>query len=406
MVTDGVVRGECHESPTDTGDAASGWKGEVVDSMVEGALSWAPMQRRDLVSVAELRQAIDYLDDSIDGFDLPAFEERFERMGESPSPDAVVGRDVGGTIVAYGWNVVRRPAGQLPQVWLDGGVHPGWRHHKIGRRIVRWQLERAEEWLRTAVDTAGAASDPSAIRAAWVGTYVDEKVRSRSHVLTDAGLLPERWYQDLHATLCRGDLRAPEALIDTRRGPVVIAPYQAGHSEQVRRLHNEVFGRLAAGTTVAPASVRTENQDLPGALMTGESIDAQTWEASWERPAARPDWSWVALCEGQVVGYALNSECPPDPDGLREGWTDRLGVGFSWRGIGVGTALLRSSRHSFALAGMDQAGAGIDTIDPERTLRALHAAGYEEADTVALYSARLELDAAGLARWEAPGRLG
>ncbi len=358
-----------------------------MDSLVEGSLTWSALRRSDIAAVAELREAIDYLDDSIDPSNLPPFEERLGELGDEPSPDAVVGRDRGDTIVAYGWNVVRQPAEGLPQIWIDGGVHPGWRHRHIGSRILAWQTGRAEEWLRTrATDTPdGRAS------AAWVGTYVDTRVASCSHLLAGGGLLPERWYQDLHASLGHADLRPPRLVLDTRRGRVVLAPYQADRDEEVRLLHNGIFERLAGDVIAAGGPAGAEQE---------------TWEASWQRDSARPQWSWIALADDEIIGYALNSECPVDADGVREGWTDRLGVAFSWRGLGVGSALLRASRHSFATDGLEHAGVGIDTTDPEQTLRALHATGYVESDTVVLYSARLELDAAGVARWEAPGRLG
>ncbi len=106
------------------------------------------------------------------------------------------------------------------------------------------------------------------------------------------------------------------------------------------------------------------------------------------------------------MGYVLNSIDTGDPHGRRVGWTDRLGVGFSWRGLGIATALLRASHHSFAGAGLESAGVTVETDDPDRDLGAFRASGYRSVDVVALYSRMLRLDAEWSAHWEAPGRLG
>ncbi len=355
-----------------------------MDSLVEGVLNWSPLARTNLPDVVELREAIDYLDDVPDAIDLDHLERRFDEALGDPAADAVVGRDVGGTIVAYSWNVVRRPAGSVPQVWLDGGVHPGWRHQGIGSHMVAWQVARAEEWLREA-----RTREPG-LDTLWVGAYVDERVPARSQVMSEAGFAPEHWFLEMRASIGPDDRTDLPVVVATRHGPVRIEPFTDERSDETRLLHNEVL--------VGPRARSDGHSDAPAT--------PEQWQRFLRRPSSRPQWSWVAVSEGQVVGYVLSSIDTADPHAHRAGWTDRLGVGFSWRGLGIATALLRASHHSFAGAGLDTAGVSVETDDPDRDLGAFRASGYRSDGTVALYSRLLRLDADGSARWEAPGRLG
>ena len=355
-----------------------------MDSLVEGVLSWAPLARTDLAGVLELRAAIDYLDRVPPELDLEQLVHRYDQAIGQPSADAVVGRDLGGTIVAYGWNVVHRPPTGPPQIWIDGGVHPGWRHQGIGSHIVGWQLARCEEWLRQT-----RAAEPG-VDTVWVGAYVDEGVRARSQVLSEAGFAPEHWFHDLRAPVGTTDRDALPVGVDTPHGRVAIEPFTADLSEDTRLLHNEVI--------TGPRAHTDGHGEGP--------VTADEWGVFIHRPAARPQWSWVAVSDRHVVGYVLNSVYTADSHAPREGWTDRLGVAYSWRGQGVGSALLRASKHSFATAGLDSAGVAVDTDDPEHELGAFHVSGYRSVETIALYSRLLRLDAEWSAHWEAPGRLG
>lgn len=330
-----------------------------MDSLVEGTLEWAPLCEDDLVALAELRQAIEYLDDPVGRLGLEDLFEQFGEPGAEPATNAVVGRDKGGTIVAYGWNLVRGLETAEPRVWLDGGVHPAWRHKHIGTRIVEWQLDRAREWHAEVL-----AADPSAGDVLWMGAHVDVKNVARRRILDERGFTPYRWYFDMHCSLIddAGD-PAPEPPLPSL-GPVQLRPYHPSLGEAVRLAHNEAFA-----TT-------------PGAHRVGR----RAWEHSLARSAARPEWSWVATEGDVVVGYAMNSAYVADwePQGFSEGWTDRLGVRPAWRGRGIGPALLVASMHSFRQAGLQAAGLGVDTDRPDGAVRHFERIGYVRDDMVVL----------------------
>ncbi|HSN43148.1 MAG TPA: GNAT family N-acetyltransferase [Propionibacteriaceae bacterium] len=323
--------------------------------MVEASLSWSPLQWDDLPELAELRAAIEYLDDPVDRQSLSDLEEYFETPDAEATENAVVGRDKGGTIVAYAWN---HPEGEPvhDHIWIDGGVHPGWRHRHIGRHLLAWSIARAKEWHEELRELSNLP-----VPALTVVGYADEKLHAPARLFEQAGMRPEAWYFDMHRSFATHP--APEEL------PVVegysLRPFTLEASEATRVSHNAVFANRVGSRPVSRAA----------------------WDASLQRPTARPEWSWVVQDGDAVVAYAMNSyDSPPDSDdGSGEGWTDRLGVLAAHRSAGLGLALLEASVHSFARAGLTGAGLGVDTEDAERALALFTRAGYEHEEMVVRY---------------------
>lgn len=80
----------------------------------------------------------------------------------------------------------------------------------------------------------------------------------------------------------------------------------------------------------------------------------------------RLDQSWVAVVDGRVVGFCLNSHYPQDEEvtGRRDGWIDFLGVLREWRRRGVAAALIARSIESFREARYTHAMIGVDSASP------------------------------------------
>lgn len=330
------------------------------EAIVEGSLDWAFLSRDDLPELAELCAAIEYFDDPAQHRDLAGMLTEFDRPWAHTSNHAVVGRDRGGTIVAYAWNHISPSDDPAPQVWMEIGVHPAWRHHKIGLRLVGWSIERARTWYRHIHQTRPQ------LGALWVGCAVDESSRVAADLYADATLEPERWFFDAHRTLEGGEVL-----------PLVVPPpglelriFERQLTEDVRHCHNAAF-RSRRGT---------------------QDVGAEAWERSVSRPDSRPDWSWIAFCterpEAGVVGYALNSEIRDPQTGWRQGWTERFGVRPEYRGQGLGTALLAASMHTFAERGCTLAGIGVDTDDPKGSESLFGKLRYVFDDRVVLFGGR------------------
>ncbi len=348
-----------------------------MDPMVEGTLTWTALQTDDLPGLAELQRAIEYFDDPMSVQGLDELTDSFLAPGSSPRQNAVVGRDRGGTIVAYAWNHLRNEAAPRSQMWLEGGVHPAWRHQHLGEYLFGWQRSRAEEYLQQKAAEQGG--DP----VLWLGHSVEQQQASVVRLLEQLGMAPERWYFDMHRFF--DDMAdEPTVAVPTPEG-VTLRRYSSEFSEPVRHAHNAACA------------------DFEGVNV----VSREAWEAALSREEARPEWSWVALENDQVVGYAMNcaNEEEWQDQEYSEGWTDRIGVLPSHRNTGVYRVLLIASMKSFQQAGLDAAGVGVDTGNPQDTSELFNNLGFKSQDMAVLYSMQATL-ADGEVLWTAPGALG
>jgi len=326
---------------------------DSADAVVEGTLAWSFLTADDLTELAGLREAIDYFDDPVEPRELDTMARDFQRDSKLDGYLATVGRDKGGTIIAYAWIHPAVSSNLSGHLYLETGVHPAARHRQIGRRLIEWAVHRAQDWH----DAKGEGAPPL-----WLGYLVDEKFTGLCAALVREGFVPQRWYFDAHARF--GDHPLPP--VPDIPG-VRLVHYDASLSEPVRLAHNAVFGVL------------------PGA----SEFSRADWEWSLGETGDRPEWSWVALPQDgdMVLGYAMNTAYVGEgPEGESEGWTARFGVRQAWRMRGIGTALILASMHSFRDAGLDGAGLGVDTGVPEATGRLLDRCGFESQERVVLYA--------------------
>ena len=324
------------------------------EAIVEGSLEWAFMHRGDLVEVSELRAAIEYFDSPVQLRTLDDLRRDFDAPDAHPTHHAVVGRDKGGTIVAYAWNHLTPAHQPRPHVWMEIGVHPAWRHHGIGEALVTWSVERALRWYRHI-----RQENPTPL---WVGCATDQDSRVADAIVATGLLEPQRWFFDGHRSLAENlPLVIPPAGIELR-------PYSAQFSEAVRHTHNAAFATRGIA----------------------HEVDEKAWAASMARADSRPQWSWIALRGSEVVGYAINCEIV-DPDSAeRIGWTERFGVLPGARRLGLGHALLAASMNSFLEAGCTGAGIGVDTDRVDQAERLFGDLGYEFDARMVLYGRLFE----------------
>ncbi len=331
------------------------------EAIVEGSLDWSFLTRDDLPEVAELCAAIAYIDDPTQPRDLEGLQRDFDLPYAHPGNHAVVGRDRGGTIVAYAWNHITPSDEYLPHVWIEFGVHPAWRHHKIGLRLVGWAIERARVWYRHIRE-----SRPT-IGSLWVGCPADEGSRMSTDLVNNGVLEPQRWFFDAYRSL----VDQPLPLVVPPAG-IEIRPYERHFSEDVRQAHNAAF-RSRRGA---------------------HDVESADWEMSLARPDSRADWSWIARATADpgagVIGYALNSMIRDPESGQSQGWTERFGVRPEFRSAGLGRALLAASMHSFEENGCTMAGIGVDTDDPRAAESLFGALGYQFDDRLVLYGRLFE----------------
>ncbi|MVA75960.1 GNAT family N-acetyltransferase [Auraticoccus sp. F435] len=311
------------------------------------SLRWRAVQPGDVPAVAELLTAIELHDDAAERHSLDELDVNMSSV-ERTAAGTAIGFE-GGTAVAFGWNLLSEARDGIEQVFLSGGVHPSWRQLGIGRRLLAWQLEQARAHVQSRRE-AGAQC--------LVVAHCDEKSTGRRGLYRRVGLVPVRRHLDLYRPLS-GDV--PDVPLPAG---VDLVPWSDELCEAVRLAHNDAFSDV----------------------WRAREVTQEEWAASHAREAARPQWSWVALdrASGEVVGYAINSASTEEwaAQGFSQGWTDRLGVRRPWRGRGVARALLVSSMRSFAAAGLQAAGLGVDTDRVSGPLQPYDELGYTVADSV------------------------
>lgn len=315
-------------------------------------LEWQPLQEADLPGLSGLLTAIELLDEPTERHSLVELQEAWD-AGEMAGGDAVVGRLSGGEIVAHAWSFVDPdPVDAERRRYLTGGVHPGFRQQGIGRTVLDWQVAAAA--------AAGGSTQ--------LVCFVDEHLAEQRELFALAGFRPVRWSSDMVLSFADTPSHAEPVLPET----VEIIRFDPSLADAVRECHDTCFAEH-------PMS---------------RPVDPDAWRRSLARPAARPEWSWIARDteRDQVIGYALNSDDssaePEDGTGdplPREGWTDRLGVLPSRRGQGIAAALLLRSMADFRAAGLDGAGLGVDFFDAESGRSLYRRVGYRAVRTSIMY---------------------
>lgn len=336
---------------------ASTW----AEAFVEPSLDWQFLREEDLTSLAELRLAIEYFDDPVVQRSLDEMRKDYASPHSHAEQHCVVGRDKAGTIVAYSWNHPSPPDQPNLTVWLEIGVHPAWRHRKIGQRLVTWSIARARMWAEHIKEKQLEKGER--YESLKVTIAVDEGSRIQEDILQDRTLKPSRWFFDMHREIREGD----EAQSHPAPDGYTVEPYSEELSEEIRQAHNLAF------------STRR------GAKPVGK----EGWQNLVNRPECRKDWSWVVIEKesGRIVGYVLNSQLIDENREIREGWTDMLGVVPDARGKGLGAVLIGKSIQSFAENGANFAGIGVDTESEGGSARLFVEFGYVSADRVVLYDA-------------------
>lgn len=319
-------------------------------------LTWAPIRSEDVTDLSALLTAIEHLDDPSERHSIDALHEALTEYGADPDSDSRILTDVSGFAVGYGWVHPFTDDRDPCRVFFEGGVHPGWRGRGLGHDILSWQMERARAWYR-----ATATEQHGRLRMI---VSMDEKLTDRQHLVSNFGFGARRWFADL--TLHFSDLSAGPPAVPDIPG-IRLERYSADLGEDVRQAHNEAFA------------------DHWGT----QPVSDIRWQEALQTQSARPDWSWVAIDDqtGDVAGYAMNSAYAQDWEhqGFRDGWTDRLGVRRAWRDRGVAAALLAASMRSFADAGLDAAGLGVDTENPTGAYQLYQRLGYQLEASQVMY---------------------
>jgi len=315
-------------------------------------ITWRPFGRDDLPAIADFYAECESFDRNEERQSLSALREFWDSPRSRPELDTLVGYDAAGRVVATAWAGCNRVVTEQRRVRLGGAVRPDRRDEGIGRAVLAWELAHGLEWDRA---TRTEDHGPLVMRLLAPADQSDVRDLAERH-----GLAVERYFFEMSRPLA--DIPPMPELEAVR-----ITGWSSALSREVHRVIDEAF-RGHWGHVDSPDEM---------------------WDEFVGSHAFRPGWSVIAVEEGTgtVVGAALNCAYEQDwtATGLKEGYTDQLGVAHSHRGRGVASALLVASMHRFAADGMDAAALGVDAANPFGALRLYEGLGYRQTASTSIH---------------------
>lgn len=307
-----------------------------MDVYVEPHLAWRLLGPDDAADLDHFRSQLDALEDSVLSGMAASITQRDLQVAH-----AVGGYDAYQSLSAY---AVAYIAETDPlRMYLMGGVHPTHRHLHIGTALLHWQVTHAAAWR----------DEFRPGQPLWLGCYAELGRPGLERVALSLGFSIERYYYDLHR-----DLTLPVASPAVE--DVQLEAFTPMHSEGVRQLHNLCFNGM------------------------GHEVGTDVWAARLHDPDFRPEWSFLASVDGQVVGYAMSGVADTDDDGVPVGWIERFGVHPEHRGHKISLALMGRCLQAMREAGCHEAGIGIDTPDGVGVQRLSAELNWTTRDAVAL----------------------
>lgn len=265
-------------------------------------------------------------------------EQALASSKNDPGLDTVLGFDNNAIARAYG-QISKNPGSAL--VHGSGGVDPEWRRRGIGAAVFHWQEGRTR--ARLAADT---------LNSGVLRTHAEERNAAQIALLETLGGTVVRYFTEMTRPLTK---EIPDvALADGME----FMRFNDRISEAVRQAHNDAF------------------RDHWGS----EPRDKESWHFTVTHPDFKPEWS-VAVVEtatGDVAAYQMASFDPESSQrhGFTEAYTELLGVRRQFRGLKLAPALLTESMRVFRVAGVDNAGLGVDTENPSGALGLYENLGY------------------------------
>lgn len=293
---------------------------------------------------------------------LLAAAEHVDQMDEHHDEDDVVEHHVndlvdlgadtrlvwrGDELVGFAAVFGQRRVREVHSVWLSGTVHPLHRRQGLGRQLLRWQLERAEQ-----LHAERHPAVPANLMCNVSETNGGFARLARSEDLTEV-----RFWFDMVRSLEHPDPPPPPVQPVLR---VRIEPYDSGRDEEVRLAHNIAFNGHFGSTERDPEEWR--------GYFTGSR-------------AFRPELSLLAVADdsdAEVAGYLLAYVFEADvaASGRREVYVGQIGTLPDYRGRGVGSALMATALAKWSAAGHQESYLGVDTANGTGALGLYERAGY------------------------------
>jgi GNAT superfamily N-acetyltransferase len=305
-------------------------------------ITWRPIGISDAARVSELFNAAAEFDDTPErispetmAHDLTAWEPLDRR--------SIVG-EMDGETIAYGGVYFREADSEELRVYVSSYLHPEHRHRAIEEPLVDWTIATGEEVLAETTATKR-----------YVCAWLYKKLANRARMYEQRGFFAVRHWWEMERLL------STEVAVSPEDGFSVV-PWVDTHSIPVRMVHNAAF------------------VDHWGSV----PMDEDAWRKRMlQSPGFRPDLSFVAVADGELIGYAYNEVYEEDWEsaGRSEAWIGALGVLRDWRKKGVATALLSKSMQAMRRSELDAAMIGVDSSSPSRAQHLYRSVGFRTTIT-------------------------
>jgi GNAT superfamily N-acetyltransferase len=295
-------------------------------------LTTRPYEPGDAAAVADLYNTLERATGGHPGYMPDELGAMMRATVRDFGRDTRLVTDPDGRLVAVG-SVHTPPDGGF-RVDLYGGVLPERQGQGLGRELLGWQLERAEEIHR--------AVAPDAEWQAETGAMVDDA--SAARLMRRFGLAPVRYFFEMAAATKKpGSAGLPEGLESL--------PYRAELERPLYEAHMEAFA------------------DHWGYQRRG----FDEWVGMTLRSSGfRPELSRIAVDGGEIAAYVLGYT-DADPGRLYIG---QVGTRRPWRRRGLAAALLAEVLGAASEAGLGTAALGVDGASPTGAVGVYERAGF------------------------------
>ncbi|UUV30461.1 GNAT family N-acetyltransferase [Amycolatopsis roodepoortensis] len=304
-------------------------------------LTWRPLRPEDAEASADLLNAME----TVDGIGENYTAE--DTLQELIDPYADLERAslaaFDGDVMAGYMKIRFKPsASEIHRVFLDGGVHPGYRRRGIGATLVDAGVAAAK--------VVHALHHPSAKLVIDVNR--PERIAGLAELVRSRGFVPVRYFQRMEHPLGVAD------------GPVVpegfrIEPWSERNDEDFRAVRNEAY------------------RDYWGSV----PMPADLWRNKITNQTFRPEVSFLLRAARSPVGMLVTMcwDADTEATGVRDAHFMAIGTLRGYRRRGVASALMGHALRAATEQGYDRASLNVDSADPSGGPGVFERAGFTPA---------------------------
>ncbi|MBB5851655.1 GNAT family N-acetyltransferase [Amycolatopsis umgeniensis] len=303
-------------------------------------LTWRPLTREDAKASADLLNAIE----AEDGIGENYTEE--DTLQELIDPYADLERAslaaFDGDVMAGYMKIRFKPtAEEVHRVFLDGGVHPGYRRRGVGTALVDAGVEAAK--------VVHALHHPASKLVVDVNR--PEKVAGLAELLRSRGFAAVRYFQRMeHALGAVGGAAIPDGFL--------VEPWSERNDEDFRNVRNEAY------------------RDYWGAV----PMPVDLWKNKITNQTFRPEVGFLLRekATGVPVGMLVTMywEADTEATGVRDAHFMLIGTLREYRRRGVAGTLMGHALRAAAEQGYDRASLNVDSASPSGAFGVFEKAGF------------------------------